>query len=65
VSDERREWADAAFSTDKWFSMTPAELAAFEGELQALVRKWATRTVTEDSRREPVFFFAHGVPAQP
>ncbi|GAA0904082.1 helix-turn-helix domain-containing protein [Virgisporangium ochraceum] len=65
VSDERREWADAAFSTDKWFSMTPEDLAAFEGELQALVRKWATRTVTEDPRREPVFFFAHGVPGRP
>ena len=66
ASDERHApWADAAFSTDKWFSMTPEELVAFERDLQALVGKWASRETAEDPRREPVFFFAHGVPAKP
>jgi DNA-binding transcriptional ArsR family regulator len=66
VSDERHaKWADAAFSTDKWLSMTPEELAAFEGELQALIDRWASRPVTDDPGRETVFFFAHGVPAKP
>jgi DNA-binding transcriptional ArsR family regulator len=64
--DERQAaWGDAAFSTDRWFSMTPEELAAFERDLQALVDRWATRAGTDDPRREPVFFFAHGVPAKP
>lgn len=64
--DRQAIWGDAAFSTDKWFSMTPGELAAFERDLQALVGRWATRTVPDDGEpREPVFFFAHGVPAQP
>ena len=64
--DRQAAWGDAAFSTDKWFSMTPAELVAFERELQALVDRWATRVVPDDDQpREPVFFFAHGVPAKP
>lgn len=66
VPEERHApWADAAFATDRWFSMTPAELAAFEGELQALVDRWSARPVADDPTREPVFFFAHGVPAKP
>jgi DNA-binding transcriptional ArsR family regulator len=66
ASDERQAvWSDAAFSTDRWFSMTPEDLAAFERDLQALVDRWASRTVADDPRREPVFFFAHGVPAKP
>lgn len=63
--DRQAVWADAAFSTDKWFSMTPEELAEFERDLQSLISRWATRTVTDDPRRESVFFFAHGVPAKP
>jgi DNA-binding transcriptional ArsR family regulator len=63
--DTQAKWADAAFSTDKWFSMTPAELLAFERELQALVDRWASRKPSDDQEREPVFFFAHGVPAKP
>jgi DNA-binding transcriptional ArsR family regulator len=63
--DRHAKWADAAFSTDRWLSMTPAELVAFEGELQALIDRWASRTGTDDPAREPVFVFAHGVPAKP
>jgi DNA-binding transcriptional ArsR family regulator len=63
--DRQAIWADAAFSTDKWFSMTPEELAEFERDVQKLVDRWASRELTDDARREPVFFFAHCVPAKP
>jgi DNA-binding transcriptional ArsR family regulator len=64
--EQRAAWADAAFSTDKWFSMTPDELAAFERDLQALIDRWTTRTTPDDdTERATVFFFAHGVPAKP
>jgi DNA-binding transcriptional ArsR family regulator len=67
AADEQRvAWGDAPFATDKWFSMTPDELAGFERELQALIDRWASRAVPDDdARRATVFFFAHGVPAKP
>jgi DNA-binding transcriptional ArsR family regulator len=62
----RETWGETPFSTDKWMRMTPDELAAFEGELLALIDRWATREIPADERRrDPVFFFAHAVPAQP
>jgi DNA-binding transcriptional ArsR family regulator len=64
--ERRREWGDTPFSTDKWLRLTPAELARFEEELLDLVARWAGRTrPDDDQQREPVFFFAHAVPAQP
>ncbi|WP_327001928.1 helix-turn-helix domain-containing protein [Dactylosporangium sp. NBC_01737] len=64
--EQRAVWDDSAFSTDKWLSMTPDELAAFERELQGLVDRWAARTIPDDgNERATVFFFAHGVPAKP
>ncbi|MFC5008009.1 ArsR/SmtB family transcription factor [Dactylosporangium cerinum] len=64
--EQRAEWGDAPFSTDKWLSMSAEELAAFEGELQGLIDKWASRAIPDDgARRASVFFFAHGVPAKP
>ena len=46
--------------------MTPDELVAFERELQELIERWAGRPAPDDGRhREPVFVFAHGVPAKP
>jgi DNA-binding transcriptional ArsR family regulator len=64
--ERRREWGDTPFSTDKWLRLTPDELAQFEAELLDLVARWAGRTPADDNReREPVFFFAHAVPARP
>jgi DNA-binding transcriptional ArsR family regulator len=63
--ERRREWGDTPFSTDKWLRLTPDELAEFEAELLDLIARWAGRTHPDDGQREPVFFFAHAVPAKP
>ena len=59
-----REWQEAAFSTDTWLRLDPAELREFSGELNDLLHRWRDRTLDERERRA-VFVFAHGVPAEP
>ena len=64
--DERSAWNGAAFSTDKWLHLTPAELAEVEREILGVLDRWAHRDLPDDGEtREPVFLFAYGVPAQP
>ncbi|WP_203982683.1 ArsR/SmtB family transcription factor [Sphaerisporangium rufum] len=64
--EERAAWDNAPFSTDKWLRLTPQELHRFEAELLELVNRWAGRDVPDDgARRDPVFFFAFGVPGRP
>ncbi|MEE6263744.1 ArsR/SmtB family transcription factor [Plantactinospora sonchi] len=64
--EERAAWDQAPFSTDGWLRLTPAELHELEHEVVALLNRWSEREVPEDGqRREPVFFFAHAVPARP
>ncbi len=59
-------WSDAAFSTDTWLTLTPAELGELSEELVALLRRWDQRETPDDGQpREPVFVFARGVPATP
>jgi DNA-binding transcriptional ArsR family regulator len=63
---ERAAWGDAPFATTEWLRLTPEELAALEGELLAVVRRWADRDLPADGqRRDPVFVFAYGIPATP
>jgi DNA-binding transcriptional ArsR family regulator len=63
---DREAWGDAAFSTDKWLRLTPAELAELAGQITDLLASWGRREVPDDGqRRDPVFLFAYGVPAQP
>ncbi|WP_204055391.1 ArsR/SmtB family transcription factor [Microbispora corallina] len=63
---DRDAWEGGPFSTDKWLRLTPGELAELAQEVIALLDRWATREAPDDGqRREPVFVFAHGVPAQP
>lgn len=63
---QRARWQDAAFSTDKWLHLTPAELKQLSDEVIGLLDRWATRQVPDDGQdREPVFLFAFGVPGQP
>jgi DNA-binding transcriptional ArsR family regulator len=63
---ESATWGEAPFSTDHWLRLTPEELSEFEEQLLALVARWKDRPAPEDGRRrDPVFFFAHAVPAQP
>jgi DNA-binding transcriptional ArsR family regulator len=64
--EERPAWDGAAFSTDKWLHLTPAELGEVEREILGVLDRWARRGVPDDGQtREPVFLFAYGVPAQP
>lgn len=66
VREERPAWNGAAFSVDKWLHLTPAELGELEQEILAVLDRWEQRDVPDDGQtREPVFLFAHGVPAQP
>jgi DNA-binding transcriptional ArsR family regulator len=60
------EWDDAAFATQNWMRLTPAELAELATEVVDVLVRWAQREVPDDGQeREPVFVFARGFPAQP
>ncbi|ROT31085.1 ArsR family transcriptional regulator [Micromonospora sp. HM5-17] len=64
--DAHAAWGKGPFSTDRWLRLTPEELAELEQELQELLARWENRKIPEDGRRrEPVLFFAYGIPAQP
>ncbi|MFJ6196474.1 ArsR/SmtB family transcription factor [Micromonospora sp. NPDC092111] len=59
-------WGDGPFSADRWLRLTPDELAELGTELTDLLARWADRAVPDDGRdRQPVFLFAHGIPARP
>jgi DNA-binding transcriptional ArsR family regulator len=63
---DRQEWGQAAFSTDKWLHLTPAELIELQKQIDEVFATWGRREVPDDGqRRRPVFLFAYGVPAQP
>jgi DNA-binding transcriptional ArsR family regulator len=66
AESEHEVWGEGPFSTDRWLHLTPSELAELCAEITGLLARWATREVPDDGqRREPVFLFAHGVPARP
>jgi DNA-binding transcriptional ArsR family regulator len=56
-------WTDAAFATDGWLRLTPAELAELGREIQAVMDRFQGRA--EAPGREPVFFLSRGFPARP
>jgi DNA-binding transcriptional ArsR family regulator len=56
-------WAGAAFSTDAWLHLTPAELAELGAEIQAVIDRYHGRPQAPD--REPVFVFGRGFPSRP
>lgn len=59
-------WGEGPFSTDRWLHLTPEELAQLGREVIDLFARWGDREVPDDGqRREPVFLFAYGIPAQP
>lgn len=58
-------WADAAFALQRWFRLTPDELRELNGELLAVLDRWAARDVDADPAREPVLVYGRGFPAQP
>ena len=60
------EWDGAAFSTETWVHLSPAELAALGEEITAVLVRWAERPRPDDGvEREPVLVFGRGFPAQP
>lgn len=66
AEEERERWSDAAFTTDKWLHLTPAELSELSREVIDVYDRWAARKVSDDGEhREPVALFAYGVPAEP
>jgi DNA-binding transcriptional ArsR family regulator len=66
AGDQSARWQDAAFSTDKWLHLTPAELADLSRQVIALLDQWATRKIPDDGQqRDPVFVFTYGIPGQP
>jgi DNA-binding transcriptional ArsR family regulator len=60
-------WRNAELGTDARLRMSPAELAEFEREIGAVVRRWVERTLPgdPDDGREYVYFLAHAFPYQP
>lgn len=65
-SEAAGEWDDAAFASQTWLKLSPAELAQLSQELVALTQRWRHRVIPDDgTERETVFVFARGFPAQP
>jgi DNA-binding transcriptional ArsR family regulator len=56
-------WVHAAFSTDGFFRLTAAELAALGAEIQQVMDRYHGRPPAPD--RVPVFVLSRGFPAQP
>jgi DNA-binding transcriptional ArsR family regulator len=66
AEDEQARWGSGPFSADRWLRLTPDELYAVSREIVAVFDHWSAREVPEDGAvREPVFVFAHGIPARP
>lgn len=60
------EWDNAAFVTQHWLKLSPAELRQLDEELVDLLMRWTNRAPADDgTQREPVFLFARAFPAQP
>ena len=60
------EWDNAAFVTQNWVKVSPAELRQIAEELIEVLMRWTDRPPPDDGvRREPVFLFARAFPAQP
>lgn len=65
-SEAAGEWDGAAFASQTWLKLSPAELAQLSQELVALTQRWRHRVIPDDGiERETVFVFARGFPAQP
>lgn len=59
-------WDSAAFATQTWLRLSPAELVEFSQEVLAVTTRWRQRVIPADgAERESVFVFARGFPAEP
>lgn len=58
------EWVRAAFATESWVRLTPERLTELAGRIDELIQEYID-TPAEGPDVQPVFVFAHGVPARP
>lgn len=60
------EWEDAAFATQNWMHLTPAEMTELGEEIIDVLQRWGGREIPDDgAEREPALIFARGFPSQP
>jgi len=65
-ADTVPQWDSAAFATQNWMRLTPAELREVAEELIEVLVRWSQRDLPDDgAEREAVFVFSRGFPAQP
>lgn len=65
-ADTDPQWDDAAFATQNWLRVTPAELREVAEEVVEVLVRWGQRELPDDgAEREPVYVFARGFPCQP
>ncbi len=57
-------WLRAAFSTESWVTLTPERLSELSGRIGDLIQEYVDDP-SEGADAEPVFVFAHAVPAKP
>lgn len=63
---DQARWPSGPFSTNSWAKLSDAELAELGEQVIALFHAWAGRVEPDDGvHREPVYLFAHGIPATP
>ncbi|MEU8221648.1 winged helix-turn-helix domain-containing protein [Kribbella sp. NPDC048915] len=57
-------WVRAVYATERWLTLTPAQLVELSERIEELVREYASHPAVGDDAHS-VFFFAHAVPARP
>jgi DNA-binding transcriptional ArsR family regulator len=64
--EEREPWRSEAFAMEKWLHLTPDELGDLSREIGDLLARYGGQEHSDDAeRREPILFFAYGIPARP
>lgn len=59
-------WSTAAFNTQSWLRLSPAELQELQADLQQLLVDWKERLKTTNSEgRDTIYFFARAFPSKP
>ena len=60
------EWDEAAYATQNWLRLSPAELREVSEAVIGVFQQWADREIPDDGvEREPVLVFSRGFPCQP
>jgi hypothetical protein len=57
-------WVRAAYATERWLTLTPAQLEELSERLEELLGEYHDKPTDGDDAHK-VFFFAHAVPARP